>query len=69
MKKVLSIYWREFNVAYLDDIIVWFGNVQERLVHLALVFEKLDFNGITYNPKKCLKTDARARCIIAYTSS
>ena len=53
MREVLGPYWREFAIAYLDDIIVYSANAQENLLHLSLVFEKLDFYGLTCSPKKC----------------
>ena len=53
MKEVLGTYCRKFTIAYLDNIIIYSGNIQDHLLHLALIFEKLDFYGLSCNPKKC----------------
>ena len=53
MREVLGTYWRKFAIAYLDDIIIYSNTVEEHLVQLGLVLEKLEFYGLTCNPKKC----------------
>ena len=53
MREVLGTYWRKFAIAYLDDIIIYSNTVEEHLVQLSLVLEKLEFYGLTCNQKKC----------------
>ena len=53
MREVLGTYWRKLAIAYLDDIIIYSNTVEEHLVQLGLVLEKLEFYGFTCNPKKC----------------
>ena len=40
-------------VAYVDDIIVYSANMEEHLVHLQQVFDRLKETGLKLNPSKC----------------
>ncbi len=39
---------------YVDDVIVFSGNVQERLAHLKQVFNRLRRVGLKLHPQKCV---------------
>ena len=53
MKEILGTFWRQFVIAYLDDLIIYSQTEKEHLKHLALIFERLEIYGLPYNPKKC----------------
>ena len=52
MRKLRRTYWPKFAIAYLVDIIIYSNTVEEHLVQLGIVLEKLEFYGLTWNPKK-----------------
>lgn len=53
MRHVLADYWGKFAIAYLDDIIVYSEDWKQHLLHLALIFERLQIYGLTCSPQKC----------------
>ena len=53
MKEILGTFWRQFVIAYLDDLIIYSQTEEENLKHLALIFERLEIYGLSCNPKKC----------------
>lgn len=54
MQHVLADHWGEFAIAYLDDIIIYSDKWEQHLLHLALVFERLNIYGLTCSPQKFL---------------
>ena len=41
-------------MCYIDDIVVWSGNVEERFQHLQQVFQRLREAGLKVRPGKCV---------------
>ncbi|KAK9700892.1 RNase H-like domain found in reverse transcriptase [Popillia japonica] len=50
---VLVGYFRDFAIAYLDDIIIYSRDLQEHLRHLHQVLERLQRHGLRLNLEKC----------------
>lgn len=50
---VLVGYLREFCLVYLDDIIIYSRDWSDHLMHLGLVFERLQLHGLTCALTKC----------------
>ena len=53
MRHVLAEFWGKFAIAYLDDIIVFSDTWDNHLLHLALLFERLQIYGLTCSSSKC----------------
>lgn len=53
MYKVLGNLMWTHSMAYLDDIVIFSKTLDEHIVHLEQVFEKLRLAGLKVKPKKC----------------
>ena len=53
MSKVLDPYLYKFVQVLIDDVIIYSKTIDEHLIHLSLVFDKLSRNKIFLQPFKC----------------
>lgn len=53
MNEVFSDFLRNFVLIFFDDILVYSSSMEEHLVHLRLVFEKLKANSLFVKKSKC----------------
>ena len=52
IKEILGTFWRQFVIAYLDDLIIYSQIEEEHLKHPDPIFERLEIYGLSCNPKK-----------------
>ena len=53
MNKVLRQYVEKFVQVYLDDMIIYFNNLDEHKRHIKVVLEKIREANLKLKPSKC----------------
>ena len=53
MKYVLKDLTWKICLNYIDDIIVFSQTLEEHLLHLKIIFDRLNYHNLKLNPTKC----------------
>src|SRR5262249_53090735 len=61
MNQVFHDYFDKFVVVYIDDIVVYSASMEEHLVHLKLVFDRLRKHQLYVKMEKCEFGQAESR--------